>query len=251
MPIIADIALFFSHASIPRPPASTLFPYTTLFRSVRARGHDRRAGVVLATVDRHASVHEPDDVAHHTERRPLLREARPLLDVELEVRRQPRGVALRLRRLPGLADRPERVGDLHPVLVGALSGAVGQAPERRARTEEPDPESRAFFVAPPHHFDRPPEADAVVEQHLDGLDRAQHAERAVEPAALGNGVDVRPDEDRRRSVVAESPVQIRRGIAPHARAARPEPGADEVARALLLCAEAEARDARPPSADRR
>src|SRR5947209_11742551 len=36
--------LFFFFLMIPRPPRSTLFPYTTLFRSIRHRGGRRRRG---------------------------------------------------------------------------------------------------------------------------------------------------------------------------------------------------------------
>src|SRR5207244_11696549 len=49
--------------TLPRPPSSTLFPYTTLFRSVR--GGPRRAAHLHAAPSRHVS------------RRALVRRARP------------------------------------------------------------------------------------------------------------------------------------------------------------------------------
>src|SRR2546430_8914910 len=59
--------LFFFFLMIRRPPRSTLFPYTTLFRSARRhcpRGrHDRRPGIALA----HA--HWKPEVAGHLDRK--------------------------------------------------------------------------------------------------------------------------------------------------------------------------------------
>src|SRR6266498_4437616 len=42
------IIQFFFFLMIRRPPRSTLFPYTTLFRSPRSRGGSRRASVAAA-----------------------------------------------------------------------------------------------------------------------------------------------------------------------------------------------------------
>src|SRR5258708_37689067 len=59
---------FFFFLMIRRPPRSTLFPYTTLFRSVSERPHRddmaRMGGVLLqlAPQHRHVRVHRP---AHH------------------------------------------------------------------------------------------------------------------------------------------------------------------------------------------
>src|SRR2546430_13259421 len=39
---LSNLILFFFFLMIRRPPRSTLFPYTTLFRSVDLAGHDRR-----------------------------------------------------------------------------------------------------------------------------------------------------------------------------------------------------------------
>src|SRR5205807_1304327 len=109
--------------------------------------------------------------------------------------------ALRLGRIARLAERAQRIGDRHTALVGAHRRAVRQPAERRARAEQADAESRALLVAPPDDLDRTLESDAVVEQRIDGLHRAEHAEGAVEAAALRDGVDVRTDQDRGRASV--------------------------------------------------
>src|SRR5437879_13372257 len=43
---------------IRRPPRSTLFPYTTLFRSVKVRGYRIELGEIETTLMRHPAVHE-------------------------------------------------------------------------------------------------------------------------------------------------------------------------------------------------
>src|SRR3712207_8849995 len=56
---------------IRRPPRSTLFPYTTLFRSVRRVGHEVRERVdVIEVVPTVAVVHEVLDAADVQPRRP-------------------------------------------------------------------------------------------------------------------------------------------------------------------------------------
>src|SRR3712207_8046182 len=57
---------------IRRPPRSTLFPYTTLFRSLGTGAADRREPLVLVQVELHlalappaAAVHAPGQVAPH------------------------------------------------------------------------------------------------------------------------------------------------------------------------------------------
>src|SRR5205814_627370 len=85
---------------------------------------------------------------------------------------------------------------------------------------------------------------------LDGLHRAQHAERPVEAATIRYRVLMRPDEDH-FAIARESGIEVRRLIAPHLRAQRPEPAADEVARLLLVGGEPETRDRGAPSSDPR
>src|SRR3712207_7078394 len=46
---------------IRRPPRSTLFPYTTLFRSRRTHGRGRRRRVVARAVRRHARARDGGD----------------------------------------------------------------------------------------------------------------------------------------------------------------------------------------------
>src|SRR5256885_5223579 len=72
--------LFFFFLMIRRPPRSTLFPYTTLFRSRARRGHgdrgrqggtdhrSRRAGVLAGVAGGHQARAEPRRVHGHEDR---------------------------------------------------------------------------------------------------------------------------------------------------------------------------------------
>src|SRR5690625_7625118 len=71
------ISLFFSFLILRQPSSSTLFPYTTLFRSQRTRtagvvAFDQRRDQDIARRDRHTEDHrpgqEPDLVGHQSER---------------------------------------------------------------------------------------------------------------------------------------------------------------------------------------
>src|SRR6266581_8540214 len=62
------IFYFFFFLMIRRPPRSTLFPYTTLFRSIRTRAHAGRSRLAVdARVRGRALAHEaPDRSEEHT-----------------------------------------------------------------------------------------------------------------------------------------------------------------------------------------
>src|SRR5438874_13348027 len=79
---------------IPPPPTSTLFPYTTLFRSHRARVHAQRAEHALGVVDL-----EPGDDEPLGRRRGLL-----LVDVDAVHRAR-----------PGALVAPDAGGQVEPV----------------------------------------------------------------------------------------------------------------------------------------
>src|SRR5271165_5851276 len=53
----------------------------------------------------------------------------------------------------------------------------------------------ALFVCPHDDFERVPGRDAESIQRLDGFDRGQHTEIAIEIAAIGDGIDVRTEQD--------------------------------------------------------
>src|SRR5258707_9859172 len=59
---------------IRRPPRSTLFPYTTLFRSRRKVGRCLRAGVPAVGVDADPLAARASEQAHHGHAEPLARE---------------------------------------------------------------------------------------------------------------------------------------------------------------------------------
>src|SRR3989442_851723 len=93
-------------------------------------------------------------------------------------------------RVAALSERTQRLGDRYAVVVATLERVIGQAADRGARPEEPDPERCALLVRPGDDLDGAAEARARVEDRVDRLDRAKDAERAVEPAALGHRVEV-------------------------------------------------------------
>ena len=155
---------------------------------------------------------DPDDVAHDAERDAGLGEARALLDVELEVGHDLGRGALRHPRFAGLAERAQRIGDRDPRAVRSLGSAIRQPAERGARAEQADPEARPLLVAPAHDLHRSREAQPVIEERLDRLDRAEHPERAVESSALRHRVQMRADEHA-RTIPAEAAVEICRRVA--------------------------------------
>ena len=53
----------------------------------------------------------------------------------------------------------------------------------------------AFLVAPRHHGERTPRAGAGLAEGVETLQAGEHPEGAVQRAALGDGVDVRPRHD--------------------------------------------------------
>src|SRR3989442_6578911 len=159
-------------------------------QGVGARGHGGRAPVVRAAAYGHAAVEDPNYVAHQAERKPALGEPGSLLDVRLDVRGELLQVPPRVGRVAALSQRTQRLADRYAVLVATLERVIGQAAERGARPEEPDPEPCALLVRPGDDLDRAAEARARVEDRVDRLDRAKDAERAVEPAALGHRVEV-------------------------------------------------------------
>ena len=69
----------------------------------------------------------------------------------------------------------------------------------RARAGELAREAHAFLVAEGHHLDREGQALAGAMQRRHGLDRGDHAEIAVVVAGVADRVDVRAEQQRRRS----------------------------------------------------
>jgi hypothetical protein len=135
-------------------------------------------------------MNDPHDVAHHAQRAIGLRQAWTLLDVKLEVCGDLARVALRERGIALLAERTQGVGDRDTTLVGAFRGTCRKPAERGRGSEQPDPEPRPFLVGPRDHLDRTLETRTHVEQRLDRLDRADHAERSIETTALGHRINM-------------------------------------------------------------
>ena len=141
----------------------------------------------------------PDDRLDDADRDAGLLEPRALLDVQLDVRRH--GPARRLR--PSGAARASNPAPRHrvdqPLAVDGrhLGDPRGvEQPAERPRAEQASVAALLVDSTP-----RPPGAapcaSAVLGDRLQALEPGEHAERAVEDAALGNRVDVRAGEDDR------------------------------------------------------
>ena len=128
-------------------------------------------------------------------------EHRPLLDVQLEVgartardraRAAPRACGPRRRRSRPARRRGARPGDPPGCARCRARAAAGaRRPQQAAR------EARALFVGEVHDGQRHGRRPAGVA--AERLDARQHAERAVEPAAVGHRVEVAADDDGLRS----------------------------------------------------
>ena len=159
--------------------------------------HRRRAGVIgLAHEDDAGPPHAHDRLDDADGDAGLL-QARALLDVELDVRRDralrrarvgcPAGVEPRMRH--GVHE-PGAVGGRHLVDIALEQAAKGPRAEEAAVA--------TFLVAPRRHRQGLRVQRVRLADYLKALEARQNAERAVEHAALGDGVDVRAGEDRRR-----------------------------------------------------
>ena len=171
-------------------------------------GHRRRAGVRGLSAEDHAVALHADRAEHRPDGEAEPLEHGPLLDVQLEVGAYVLQAASRLPRAIELdAVRGERILEPHPVRVAQVAHRVRI---ERARdgggAEQAAAEARALLVRPVHERHRAGRR-ARLSERAQGLQGAHDAERAVEPAAVGHGVDVGADHD---------------GLGPLAREARPE-----------------------------
>src|SRR6266446_590155 len=164
--------------------------------AVAAPLHRRGARVIGLADKRDAGAAHADDRVHDADRDPGLLEPRPLLDVELDVRRDRAGGGL------GLGD-PARVeaGPRHrvdePLAVDGchrLDPREVEPTAEGARAEEAP--VAAFLVAPRCDGERAAVRGVGLTDRLERLEPRQDAERAVEDAALGHRVDVRAREHR-------------------------------------------------------
>ena len=127
-------------------------------------------------------------------------EDRPLLDMQLEECRE-RMRPARLRT--AIADRFEGLAERHAgaILARGRPGAVERSREdagRRHRGREP----RALLIGPVHDLDRSERLVAGLDQGPQRLERAEHAQYAVEFAACRLGVEVAPHRDRRHVLLS-------------------------------------------------
>ena len=163
---------------------------------VGAAVHRRGAGVTGTAGEHRPPALDPEGAEHRAAGQALGLQHRPLLDVQLEVGRQalapplPRAAMARSRPR---ARRRRRERDALGVRQPRGGVQVQRARERRA-AQQAAPEARPLLVGPVHQRHgarRPPGGGDRPER----LERAEHAQRAVQPSARGHGVDVRADRD--------------------------------------------------------
>ena len=175
--------------------------------------HRRRAGVGRLAVEADHVALDADRPVDHRQRQAEVLEHGPLLDVELDVAED----AVQARA--GLAHpvQPHAVGGQH--LREGVALAVGQRarlvevqrPGRGARAEHPVAEPRALLVGPVDELQRDRRAPGRGDgpQHLEA---AEQAEGAVEPAAVGDGVDVAADDERLRALAGQRDPLVSGGV---------------------------------------
>ncbi|BDZ48436.1 hypothetical protein GCM10025867_06770 [Frondihabitans sucicola] len=127
-----------------------------------------------------------------------LLEVRPLLDVHLEIADD------LVRSMGGLAD-PRRVEtELDERLAKREPGGVGELPPglrpgagHGSRSQQGRAEARPLLVAERQDLDREGQSDVFRAQAVHGRDRDHDAQDPVEPAGVGNGVEMRSEQECR------------------------------------------------------
>src|SRR2546425_1977557 len=134
-PLVVRISFFF--LMIRRPPRSTLFPYTTLFRSRAAPGVGLHSQLRPHGADELAADREPQSRAREAVARPARVATERLVQTAQRLRTDPAPAIAHAKLQPG---RPARRGaDLDEALVGELErvgGEVEQHPAQRERVPQ-------------------------------------------------------------------------------------------------------------------
>jgi hypothetical protein len=176
----------------------------------------------------------------HAERNSHGVERRSLLDVQLEITVD-RAAAHRMRA--AIADRRKRVREAHTLSVApVVDPGDALLPGKAQRAQNRGLKARSFLVRPVDHLDGAAHPDAEAVERAQHLHAGHHAENAVEPSALGLGIEVAADENRRRRRIR--PVAAHEHVAElidgERVAASAGPAGQEVARRLVLRREREA-----------
>jgi hypothetical protein len=138
---------------------------------------------------------DAEGAEHHTQRQVHRLEHRPLLDVQLEVRRRVRELRARGNRVVQLhAVLAQRIRQRDPVTVRQRAKLVLVSHRARGgrRAEQRAPEARAFLVRPGDQPDRDRRLSLRGDSPHD-LDAGEHVETAVEPPAVRHRVHVAAD----------------------------------------------------------
>ena len=180
---------------------------------VAAAVHGRRTGMRRLPVEGDEIALDPDGSEHYAEGIAEVLEDRSLLDVELEIGGAILLLELGLRRvLEFYPHRFERVDEEDAGLVLEIAHVLDVEVAREgARTEEASTEAGAFLVGPVHELDgdRGLALSLEVAQYLEASD---HVPAAVEPAAVGDGVEVAADQKGLRALAFEGRPGIARGV---------------------------------------
>ena len=112
------------------------------------------------------------------------------------------------------------------------SHSGSKSPAIRGRAEVRDPVAHALLVREGGDLDGKRKPLAALRESLDGGERDEHAERAVEAAGVGHGVEVGAEHERRAGVATRRRVaadDVPRGVPARLHPGGLHPGRDELA----------------------
>ena len=165
-----------------------------------------------------------------------------LLDVQLEVRLHGQADEI---VFAGVGDQVHRLADRDAVAIRTLPCLLRRqvAPEHEA-AHHVGREARPFLVGERDDAQRRARGHLRLVERLDRLQRAQHAEGAVEAATGGDGVYVRPGQDERAGLAAGPDTEeVPDAVDAHRQAKLAHARLNVVASALVHLAERKAADA--------
>ena len=160
-------------------------------KGIVAIRHEDRAGMTAFAFDDQPHGGRSGDRGHDADRHAGAFEKRALLDVEFDEGRVVSSGKARVVKGPGksrgLADLVQRatLG-----IAQTFAGGCIEAACEEAAAETADAEQRGLFGGEDQKLDGAVRAKAAALERADGFEAAEHADRAIVAAGIGNGVDV-------------------------------------------------------------
>ena len=168
--------------------------------------------MVRLAVEPHAVAAQPHDRGHDPDLDPGRLQRRPLLDVQLEVGADLAdavGSAGAVEVVPG---RGHRVAERRPARIDPVAEPGDVLARERPAPEEGGVEARPLLVHERDDPERPAGLEALLPEQAHRMDGGDDPERAVEASSRRDGVEVRPDEDRRAAARLPASEQVAGGV---------------------------------------